>query len=190
MDTSIFELLIAHLGADDLPRLTGLLDKFLEAKEGAAGLWADSKAHFDGRLDAAIEALCAARRPLVALVPDVPERWGRLQRLGQLPPAVASVQDDASLQELHAFHAFVAQRAGPVQLEQYVTLDQAASLVSKSKKTVAGHMNKPDSDAPLPDVEGGGGRAHEWRWSALRPWLEQTFRRKLPEQFPTLRLRR
>jgi hypothetical protein len=73
--------------------------------------------------------------------------------------------------------------------EQYVTLDQAAALVNKSKRTLEYHLRarqteEPEADMPLPDVEGGGGRSHEWKWSRLRPWLERTFRRQLPERIP------
>jgi hypothetical protein len=71
--------------------------------------------------------------------------------------------------------------------DQYVTLDQAAAFVNRSKKTLERAMNKSNSDAPPPDVEGGGGRPHEWRWSVLRPWLEKTYGKKLPERFPQLR---
>jgi hypothetical protein len=77
--------------------------------------------------------------------------------------------------------------AAPVEPEQYVTLDQAAALVNRAKKTLERRLNRQGSDAPPPDVEGGGGRAHEWRWSALRPWLEQTYGKKLPERFPSRR---
>jgi hypothetical protein len=70
---------------------------------------------------------------------------------------------------------------------QYVTLDQAAALVNRSKKTLYRYLNKPGSSMPQPDVEGLGGKAHEWRWSILRPWLEQEFGKKLPEKFPSRR---
>jgi hypothetical protein len=53
--------------------------------------------------------------------------------------------------------------------EQYVTLDQAASLVNRSKKTLERYLRDPKSGMPRPDVEGGGGKPHEWRWPALRP---------------------
>jgi hypothetical protein len=71
--------------------------------------------------------------------------------------------------------------------EQYVTLDQGAALVNWAKKTLERAVNKPGSGAPSPDAEGGGRRAHEWRWSVLRPWLEKTYRKKLPERFPAAR---
>lgn len=69
-------------------------------------------------------------------------------------------------------------------MEQYVTLDQVAALVNRSKKTLARKLNSRSSDAPVPDCEGGGGRPHEWKWSTIRPWLEKHFNRQLPERFP------
>jgi hypothetical protein len=74
----------------------------------------------------------------------------------------------------------------PDEPEQYLTLDQAAALVNRHKKTLERHINRSGSAAPPPDVEGGGGRPHEWRWTRLRPWLEQTFGRRLPTRLPTL----
>lgn len=75
------------------------------------------------------------------------------------------------------------QQAAP---PQYVNLDRAAALVHKSKKTLERYKNEQDSDMPEPAVEGGGGKAAEWEWGTLRPWLEKTFNRKLPERFPQM----
>jgi hypothetical protein len=72
----------------------------------------------------------------------------------------------------------------PPPTDQYVTLDQAAALVNRAKKTLERHMANGCPQAPAPDVEGGGGKPHEWLWSRLRPWLEEQFRRPLPEHFP------
>jgi hypothetical protein len=62
----------------------------------------------------------------------------------------------------------------------YVTLQQAAAMVSKTKRG----LEDRKGDMPSPDIKGGGGRASEWKWSTIRPWLERTFSRPLPEQFP------
>jgi hypothetical protein len=67
--------------------------------------------------------------------------------------------------------------------EQYVTLDQAAGFVNRGKKTLERYLKK--EKMPQPDVEGGGGRPHEWIWSTLRPWLEKTFGKSLPERLPS-----
>jgi len=71
---------------------------------------------------------------------------------------------------------------------QYVTLDQVAALINRKKKTLERYLNEPKYkkkfDMPQPEVEGGGGKPHEWLWPTLQPWLEKTFGRKLPERFP------
>lgn len=69
--------------------------------------------------------------------------------------------------------------------EQYVTLQQVATYLQRNKRAVANALNA-DPEAPLPDVEGGGGRSHQWRWSRLRPWLLARYNRPLPERFPSL----
>jgi len=61
----------------------------------------------------------------------------------------------------------------------YVTLDQAAASVSRSKRS----LERYKKEMPVPDVKGGGGRPSEWLWSELRPWLEKKFGRRLPEHF-------
>lgn len=65
-----------------------------------------------------------------------------------------------------------------------VTLDQAAAIISKKKRTMERYLQ--DGQLPRPDIEGGGGRAHQWYWSNLRPAL-LAFRHDLPRRFPTSR---
>lgn len=72
----------------------------------------------------------------------------------------------------------------------YVTLDQMAALVNKNKKTLERAMNNKNSTMPQPDVEGGGGVAHEWKYDNIRPWLEEKYKRKLPIRLPSLKLPR
>jgi hypothetical protein len=67
---------------------------------------------------------------------------------------------------------------------QYVTLDNLAAIVSRSKRTLEKRKVRERNPLPPPDVEGGGGRPDEWLWPTIRPWLEQEFGRKLPERFP------
>jgi hypothetical protein len=72
---------------------------------------------------------------------------------------------------------------------QYVTLDQAAAIINRNKKTLERYLNDPSykkHKMPPPEVEGGGGKPHEWLWSTLRPWLEETFGRQLPDRFPRM----
>jgi hypothetical protein len=71
--------------------------------------------------------------------------------------------------------------------DQYVTLDQMAARVNRSKKALAKRLNAPNSTMPKPDVEGGGGKPHEWIWANIRPWLETEFGKKLPEIWPRRR---
>lgn len=69
--------------------------------------------------------------------------------------------------------------------KQYVTLDQAAAIVGRAKKTVERAIAR-DLDAPAPNIEGGGGNRHEWIWSEIRVWLEKKYGRRLPERYPSL----
>lgn len=70
-------------------------------------------------------------------------------------------------------------------IPQYVTLDQIAAAVNHSKKSLERRKSRKDKPLPSPAVEGGGGKADEWIWSDIRPWLETEFGRKLPNVFPT-----
>lgn len=71
------------------------------------------------------------------------------------------------------------------ELEQYVTLDQIAALVSRSKRALERYVSK----MPPPAVKGVKGRAAEWCWAEVRPWVNDTFGRKLPEKLPRTHLR-
>jgi hypothetical protein len=73
-------------------------------------------------------------------------------------------------------------------IPQYVNLDQAAAWVNRSKRTLERYLHRPKSETarmPEPDVEGTGGKPHEWLWTHLRPWLEATFGKSLPESLPS-----
>jgi len=64
----------------------------------------------------------------------------------------------------------------------YVDLDQAAALVNRSKKTLERALVK--KIMPPPDIEGGGGKKHEWVYAKLRPWLETSYGKVLPNRPP------
>ena len=66
-----------------------------------------------------------------------------------------------------------------------VTLDQAAGMVHRSKRTLERHKTR--GKLPTPTVEGGGGRADFWDWDTIRPWLETTFNLELSARFPASR---
>jgi hypothetical protein len=70
---------------------------------------------------------------------------------------------------------------------QYVTLDQAAATVNRSKRTLEKRANRKKNPLPDPAVQGAGGKPSEWIWTDLRPWLEQEYGKRLPERFPARR---
>ena len=70
---------------------------------------------------------------------------------------------------------------------QYVTLDQMAARVNRSKKSLEKKLNAKNSTMPKPDVKGKGGKPHEWIWAKTRPWLETEFGKQLPTNWPSRR---
>jgi hypothetical protein len=71
-------------------------------------------------------------------------------------------------------------RGSDDQLTDLVTLDQCAALVNRKKRTLENYKKT----MPRPKVPGGGGKPHEYAWSEMRPWLEKTFGRSLPQAHP------
>ena len=69
-----------------------------------------------------------------------------------------------------------------------VTLNQAAGLVHKSKRTLERY--KTVGKLPAPAVEGGGGKADLYDWKVLGPWLESKFGIRQPKVFPANRRHR
>jgi hypothetical protein len=63
----------------------------------------------------------------------------------------------------------------------YVTLDQIASIVSKSERTVEKWKHDKRNPLPAPDVQD----PDRWDWSRIRPWLEAKTRQTFPGQNPT-----
>jgi len=68
-----------------------------------------------------------------------------------------------------------------------VTLSQAAPLTGLRKRTLDRYSRDPQF--PAPDIKGGGGKAHKWRWWKLRPALEPLSKKSLPLEFPASRIR-
>lgn len=66
----------------------------------------------------------------------------------------------------------------------HVTLQQCAALVKRSKRTLE-RWKTDDHEFPTPNVLGGDGKADEWLWSEIRPYLEKKSDRKLPKVFPS-----
>jgi len=97
--------------------------------------------------------------------------------------------------DMTPFRAYVAKRAsgGDVTPEEnelpecLVTLQQAAAMVSRSKRTL--ERLKGKRDFPRPKVPGGGGKPNEYAWSEMRSFLEKEYKRRLPKHFPADPLR-
>jgi hypothetical protein len=70
---------------------------------------------------------------------------------------------------------------------QYVSLDNMAAIVNRSKRTLERLKSRKKNPLPAPDVEGGGGRPDEWDWSTVRAWLEKEYGRQLPKRYPSIR---
>ena len=68
--------------------------------------------------------------------------------------------------------------------DQYVTLDQMAALVNKHKRTLENRKSRQKNPLPFADVEGAGGTTAEWLYAKIRPWLEDEFKKLLPERLP------
>jgi hypothetical protein len=64
--------------------------------------------------------------------------------------------------------------------DDLVTLDEAAAIVHRVKRTLERHL----ANMPAPFVQGGGGKASLWKWNELRPWLESEYVPDLPKRFP------
>ncbi|MGO8897406.1 MAG: hypothetical protein ACLQU5_03545, partial [Isosphaeraceae bacterium] len=66
----------------------------------------------------------------------------------------------------------------PAELPDLVTLDQAAALVNRQPNGLSHYRKK---GMPKPQIHGRKGKPNEYLWSEMRPWLEETFGRKIPE---------
>jgi hypothetical protein len=66
----------------------------------------------------------------------------------------------------------------------YVTLAQMAAMVNRSKRTLENLKDRKKNPLPDPDVTGGGGKADEWLWDHIRPWLETEYGRSLSKFNP------
>ncbi len=64
------------------------------------------------------------------------------------------------------------------ELPEVVTLDQAAALVNRMADGLRHYRKR---GMPKPFVRGTKGKPNEYLWSEMRPWLETTFDRKIPE---------
>lgn len=100
----------------------------------------------------------------------------RHEALLRLPTESGSLRDDLVVDPPSASKKPAISGGAP----DLVTLDEAAAMVHRSKKTLERYLAK----MPAPYVQGGGGKPSLWKWDELRPWLEQQFVPDLPERFP------
>jgi len=100
--------------------------------------------------------------------------------------AAAAVEKVAAVAAVTAAEATPAVAPTAVPDDRYVTLQQMATLVQKSKKTLENRISRKENPLPDPDIQGAGGKASEWRWSRVRGWLMEEFQRPLPEKCPDL----
>ena len=66
--------------------------------------------------------------------------------------------------------------------EPYITLETLANYLRVSKKTMERRYLK--GKLCKPDIEGGGGKAHQWKYQTIRPHLVREFNRQFPERWP------
>jgi hypothetical protein len=110
------------------------------------------------------------------------------ETLGDLPPQRISSDLGASTETDNSGPASTPVMVGyEAPLKQYVTLDQIAAVVNRSKRSLERYKTRKTDPLPTPDVEGGGGKPAEWDWENIRPWLEREFGRTLPKRYPSLR---
>lgn len=124
-------------------------------------------------LHTVVAQLGQLQRDLTALAGETARLRGEVARLREEFAAVR-LAVEAPEQRLLPF-------AAPME-PQLVTLDQMAALVGRQKDSLRHYRDQ----MPEPRVRGRRGQASLWAWPEVRPWLEQTFARRLPERFPTL----
>jgi hypothetical protein len=64
------------------------------------------------------------------------------------------------------------------EMPELVTLEQAAVLVNRTSSGLRHYGNR---GMPRPSIKGKKGKPNEYLWSEMRPWLEDTFARKIPD---------
>lgn len=92
-----------------------------------------------------------------------------------------------AMADLSALVARLAPAAEASAVPRYVTLNQMAATVGRSKRTLEKYVGRKRNPLPEPDIQGFGGKANQWNWDTVRPWLEAEYDRTLREVFPAHR---
>lgn len=147
----------------------------------------EDRSIWDAAFRRAIEGSQGVRYALRLRVPT-PPGWspisGRLSGVsigGVVTYVVAVTLDESTPVPVEESHSRCVQ-GRPRHHEDHVTLSQAAAIIGRSKEALRHYR-----DLPAPVVAGGGRQRSLYSWAEMRPWLERTFNRKLPERFPSLR---
>lgn len=145
-------------------------------------------------LDFAFSVALSGPHPVLAsdaTSDDIKQAWHQLD--SQIDEGFTCAQYDELLTRIGIERAVVLreqhsrQVAGNDKLSvavQYVTLDQCAAFVNRSKRTLERMKTRKKDPLPDPDVPGGGGKADEWKWKTIRTWLERNYGRQLPSEYP------
>lgn len=68
-----------------------------------------------------------------------------------------------------------------------VMLGPCAAIVQRKKRSLENYRNHAKYPLPLPEIRGEGGQPSFYKWSEMKPWLEERFSRHLPDVPPSAR---
>lgn len=134
----------------------------------------------------AVIAVAEYTRALIPVMHSKPDDFCAKVRAGQTRGFCEKVRAVVGC-EVRRLEEYLASKAPVGDSRQFVTLDQAAASVSRSKRTLEKLFRRRKNPFPDPDIQGGGGKPNEWAWERIRPWLEAEYARKLPAVFPKQR---
>jgi HEAT repeat protein len=149
-------LTLAWLGPDARVAVPAIID-LVRAGEGVDA--AEKKAALRALVTIDPEGVCSL--PVLGEIQDTSEQAEVLQALCRAGAEVRQFR--RKLQQIWE------KTNRPRQLECYVNLSQIAATVNRHPRTFERY--KQQGKMPWPDVEGGGGKPDEWKWSRIRPWL-------------------
>lgn len=142
-------------------RYGGMMDDHPEHRDdGPDGVWTNRANAVRNMIHAAITASSELRHTIQIRAND-----------GMFPEGISAISTATTSQNNELI--------SPI---DYIDLDQASVLVNRSKRTLERSLS--DGKMPQPDIEGVGGKKHEWDYAKLKPWLEKEFGRLLPPRPP------